>query len=90
MGDEVVAALEPQARAAAQDRASTDLGCASTQTEILGQEHGDLNDIYALRRVVYKVRVTGCGLRTVYSVACVPNSVCSAISEGGVVERVPK
>jgi hypothetical protein len=87
-GESLVQGMEPQARTAAQERAATDLNCGAT--EILGAEHGNLSDPYALKRVVYRVQVTGCGLRTVYSVACVHRSVCSAISEGGTVERVPK
>jgi hypothetical protein len=83
-----VKAMEPQARAAAEERATTDLNCGAISTQVLSSEHGNLNDAYSLRRVVYRVQATGCGMRVNYSVACSVKSVCSALSEGGMIERV--
>ena len=83
----MVQAMQPMAIDAAKDRARTDLNCQALQTAVLSTEHGDLGDQYSLHRVVYRVEVKGCRLRTVYSVACVPNAVCSAISESGTVDR---
>jgi hypothetical protein len=83
-----VKAIEPQARAAAAERATTDLNCSAINTQVLNSDHGDLSDPYALKRVVYRVQATGCSLRATYSVACTTSGMCSAMSEGGVVERV--
>jgi hypothetical protein len=82
-----VKAMEPQARAAAQERATTDTGCGAVSSQIMSNEHGNLGDAYSLRRVVYRVQVTGCGMRSNYAVACVIGSMCSAMSDGDV-ERV--
>jgi hypothetical protein len=82
-----VKAMEPQAQAAALDRATTDTGCGAVTGQVLSNEHGNLNDAYSLKRVVYRVQVTGCGMRSNYSVACVIGSLCSAMSDGDV-ERV--
>jgi hypothetical protein len=81
---DMVNKLEPQAIEAAVDRARTDLNCGAVKPNVLSREHGDLGNQYDLHRVVYRIEVTGCKLRTMYSVACVPNAVCSAISEGSV------
>lgn len=86
--EDQVKALEPRALAAAQERAATDLNCGAAKTEVLSTDHGDLSSLYGLRRVVFRVQATGCGLRTTYSVACAVNSMCNAMSEGGMVERV--
>jgi hypothetical protein len=85
---DTVKAMEPQAMAAAEERATTDLNCGAITTQVLSSEHGNLGDPYGLRRVVYRVQATGCGMRVNYSVACSVKSVCSALSEGGMVERV--
>jgi hypothetical protein len=85
---EIVQAMEPQAQAAAQERAASDLACGAISTQIVDREHGDLTGVYGLKRVVYRIQATGCGMRANYSVACSVNSVCSALSDGGVVERV--
>jgi hypothetical protein len=79
--------LEPQAIEAAIDRARTDLNCGAVKPTVLSREHGDLSNQYNLHRVLYRIEVTGCKLSTIYSVACVPNAVCSAISESGTVQR---
>jgi hypothetical protein len=79
--------IEPQAIEAAIDRARTDLNCGAVKPAVLSREHGDLGNQYNLHRVVYRIEVTGCKLSTIYSVACVPNAVCSAISESGTVQR---
>jgi hypothetical protein len=84
----LVTTMEPLAVEAAVDRARTDLNCGAVKTTVLSREHGDLGNQYNLTRVVYRIEATGCHLSTVYSVACVPNAVCSAISEKGTVERV--
>lgn len=84
----LVDTMEPLAVEAAVDRARTDLNCPTIKTSVLSREHGDLGNQYNLHRVVYRVETTGCKLTTVYSVACVPNAVCSAISEGGSIQRV--
>ena len=84
---DMVNKLEPQAVEAAVDRARTDLNCGAVKPNVLAREHGDLGNQYNLHRVVYRIEVTGCKLSTVYSVACVPNAVCSAISESGTVQR---
>jgi|SRR5688572_17483368 hypothetical protein len=86
--EDQVKAMEPKARAAAEERATTDLNCGAISTQVLSEEHGDLGNAYSLKRVVYRVQATGCGLRTIYSVACSVNSMCGAMSEGGMVERV--
>jgi hypothetical protein len=85
--EEMVQTMQPMAVEAAKDRARTDLNCQALQTAVLSTEHGDLGNQYNLHRVVYRVEVKGCRLKTVYSVACVPNAVCSAISESGTVDR---
>jgi hypothetical protein len=79
--------LEPQAVEAAIERARTDLNCGAVKPNVLARQHGDLGSHYDLHRVVYRIEVTGCKLSTIYSVACVPNAVCSAISESGTVQR---
>ena len=84
---DMVTQLEPQAVEAAIDRARTDLNCGAVKPNVLSREHGDLSTHYNLHRVVYRIEVTGCKLSTIYSVACVPNAVCSAISESGTVQR---
>jgi hypothetical protein len=86
--EEHVKEMEPQAEAAAQERAATDLACGAISTQILEREHGDLSGAYGLKRVVYLIQATGCGMRARYSVACSVKSVCSALSDGGVIERV--
>ena len=82
-----VQAMEPQARAAAQERAQTDLNCGAIKTDVLSVDDKDLGNAYALNRIVYRVQTTGCGQRTTYSVAC-NKSVCSAMSDGSMIERV--
>jgi hypothetical protein len=82
--EDQVKAMEPQARAAAQERATTDMSCGTIATEVLSNEHGNLGDAYSLRRIVYRVQATGCGLRGNYSVACSVNSMCSAMSDGDI------
>jgi hypothetical protein len=87
--EDQVKALEPQALAAAQERAVTDLNCGAAKGQILSSDHGDLGNAYGLRSVNFRVQVTGCGLRTTYAVRCVVHSMCGAMSEGATVERVP-
>jgi hypothetical protein len=84
---EIVQELEPGAVAAAQERARLDLNCASVQTTILSREHGDITRPAALQRVVYQIEARGCRNRAVYMVACTPNTVCSAMTEGAGIER---
>lgn len=84
----LVDTMEPDAVQAAMERGRTDLNCGAVKTTVLSREHGDLANQYNLHRVVYRVQATGCKLSTIYSVACVPNAVCSAISESGTVQRV--
>ncbi len=80
--------MEPLAIDAAKERAQTDLNCSALKTTVLSRQTGDISSEYDLHRVVYRVETSGCRLRTVYSVACVPKGVCSAISESGTVERM--
>ena len=84
----LVDTMEPDAIQAAMERGRTDLNCGAVKTTVLSREHGDLANQYNLHRVVYRIEATGCKLTTIYSVACVPNAVCSAISESGSVQRV--
>jgi hypothetical protein len=86
--ESLVNTLEPEAVEAAVERARTDLNCPTVKTAVLSREHGDLANQYNLHRVVFRIEATGCKLTTIYSVACVPNAVCSAISESGTVQRV--
>ena len=79
--------MEPHAVEAAVERGRTDLNCGTVKTEVLSREHGDLANQYNLHRVVYRIEAKGCRMSTIYSVACVPNAVCSAISESGTVQR---
>jgi len=83
----LVETMEPDAIQAAMERGRTDLNCGAVKTTVLSREHGDLANQYNLHRVVYRVEATGCKLTTIYAVACVPNAVCSAISESGTVQR---
>ena len=83
----LVTTMEPLAVEAAVERARTDLNCGAVKTTVLSREHGDLGNQYNLHRVVYRIEATGCRLSTIYSVTCVPNAVCSAISESGTVQR---
>jgi hypothetical protein len=83
-----VNAMEPAAVAAAQERARTDLDCGAVQTEVLSREVPPSQTLYSLARYVYRIQAQGCGRRTVFSVACVTNSPCSAMSESGTIERV--
>ena len=83
----LVTTMEPDAVQAAMERGRTDLNCGAVKTTVLSREHGDLGNQYNLHRVVYRIEATGCRLSTIYSVACVPNAVCSAISESGTVQR---
>jgi len=84
---EIVQASEPGAVEAAQERARLDLNCPSIQTTILSREHGDITRPAALHRVVYRIEARGCRSRAVYMVACTPNTVCSAMTEGAGIER---
>jgi len=81
-------AMEPAAVAAAQERARTDLDCGAVQTEVLSRDVPPNQTLYSLERYVYRIQAQGCGRRTVFSVACVANSPCSAMSESGFIERV--
>ena len=83
----LVKTMEPLAVEAAMERGRTDLNCGTVKTAVLSREHGDLGNQYNIHRVVYRVEAKGCRLSTVYAVACVPNAVCSAISESGTVQR---
>ncbi|HZR03063.1 MAG TPA: hypothetical protein VFA81_07820 [Burkholderiales bacterium] len=82
-----VAEMEPLAMQAARERGQTDLGCGGVQAKVAEREVGDLARVQGLHRVVYRVDVAGCGRKSRYAVACTPNSVCSAMSDSGVVER---
>jgi hypothetical protein len=84
---EMAQSMEPLAIAAAKERAQTDLNCAALKTNVLSRETGGISSEYDLHRVVYRIETSGCRLRTVYAVACTPKGVCSAISEGGTIER---
>jgi hypothetical protein len=79
---ERVKAMEPDAIAAAQDRAKFDLNCGTVGTRLLSTEHGDMADAYSLRQAVYRIEATGCGMRARYAVACAVGSMCNAISDG--------
>jgi len=79
--------MKPGALEAARERAQTDLNCGSVKTEVLEHDQGDMGKAYGLNRVVYKVKASGCGRTTTLAVACTPNSVCSAMSDSGIVER---
>lgn len=83
----LVDTMEPLAVDAALERARTDLNCGAVKTTVLSREHGDLSNQYNVHRVIYRIEAKGCRLSTIYSVACVPNAVCSAISESGTVQR---
>ena len=83
-----VSAMEPAAVIAAQERARTDLDCGAVKTAVLSREAPPSQTLYTLARYVYRIEAQGCGRRTVFSVACVVNSACSAMSESGTVERV--
>ena len=83
-----VTAMEPTAVEAAQERARTDLNCGAVQTEVLSRDVPPNQTLYTLQRYVYRIQAQGCGRKTVFSVACVANSPCSAMSESGVIERV--
>lgn len=80
--------MQPAAIAAAQERARTDLGCDVVAGKVLSSEHPPVRDAYGLQRILYRIEVQGCNRKTVFSVACAPDSQCSALSEGGMVERV--
>ena len=84
--EEMIRTMEPQAVAAAKERARDDLGCDSISTKVVSRDHGDLSSQYGLQRVVYKVETRGCGRKTTLSVACVPKSPCSALAGGSTVE----
>jgi len=79
--------MKPAALEAARERAQTDLNCGSVKGEVLEHDQGDMGKAYGLNRVEYKVKVSGCGRTTTLAVACTPNSVCSAMSDSGIVER---
>jgi hypothetical protein len=85
---EMVQSMEPLAIETAKERAQSDLNCSALKTAVLSRDTGDISSEYDLHRVVYRVETSGCRLRTVYSVACTPKGVCSAISESGTIERL--
>jgi len=86
--EQSVNALEPAAVIAAQERARTDLDCGAVKTAVLSRDIPPNQTLYSLQRYVYRIEAQGCGRRTVFAVACVTNSPCSAMSESGIVERV--
>ena len=83
-----VSAMEPAAVSAAQERARTDLDCGAVKTTVLAREAPPNQTLYTLARYVYRIEAQGCGRKSVFSVACVANGPCSAMSESGIVERV--
>lgn len=84
--EEMVKQAEPLAIEAAQDRAKVDLNCGTVKTKVLSREHGDMTTQRTLHRVVYRIEAQGCRRRALYSVACTPNAVCSAMTEGTGIE----
>lgn len=82
-----VEAMEPDAQQAARERAQTDLNCAKMATRIVDRQVGELDRLQGLHRVVYQVEVSGCGHKSLYSVACSHKGLCSAMSDSGLVER---
>jgi hypothetical protein len=80
--------MQPAAIEAAQERARTDLDCSAVTGKVLSSDHSQVRDAYSLQRIVYRIEVQGCNRKTIFSVACVPKSPCSAMSESGLVERV--
>jgi hypothetical protein len=76
----------PAAKAAAQERARSDLNCEKITTEIVSTDEGSTS-VYAVDRREYRVAVRGCGKRTTYTVACTKFSVCSALAERSIIER---
>jgi hypothetical protein len=86
--EQSMSAMEPAAVSAAQERARTDLDCGAVKTTVLARESPPNQTLYTLARYVYRIEAQGCGRKTVFSVACVVNSPCSAMSESGIVERV--
>ncbi|MCW5621615.1 MAG: hypothetical protein KIS79_10955 [Burkholderiales bacterium] len=79
--------MKPNALAAASERGQVDLNCGDVKAQLLSHEAGDMTRLQSLQRVVYKVQASGCGRRTTLAVACSYNSVCSAMSEDGMIER---
>jgi hypothetical protein len=82
-----VAAMEPKALEAARERAQSDLACGTIRAELVDRQVGELDRLQGLHRVVYRIETTGCGRKSVYAVACIDKSVCSAMSDSGLVER---
>jgi len=87
-GCQVPAARVEQNVSAAQERARTDLDCGAVKTTVLAREAPPNQTLYTLARYVYRIEAQGCGRKSVFSVACVANGPCSAMSESGIVERV--
>jgi hypothetical protein len=82
------ATMEPAAVGAAEERAKSDLACGEMRGKVLSRDYPKQQTPYSLYRVVYRVETTGCRKKTVYSVACVSNGPCSAMSDtGGLVEK---
>jgi hypothetical protein len=76
----------PAAKAAAQERARSDLNCEKIASEIVGTQAAGTS-VYDIDRREYRVAVRGCGKRTTYTVACTKFSVCSALAERAIIER---
>lgn len=79
--------MKPNALAAARERGQVDLNCGDVKAQLLSHEAGDMTRAQSLQRAVYKVQASGCGRKTTLSVACSYNSVCSAMSDSGMIER---
>lgn len=82
-----VAAMEPEALDAARERARSDLACGAVKARIVDRQVGELDRVQGLHRVVYRIEAAGCGRKSMYAVACTHKSMCSAMSDQGVVER---
>jgi PBP1b-binding outer membrane lipoprotein LpoB len=78
--------ISPAAKAAALERARSDLGCDAAQAEVLEAKPPGAS-VYDIDRQEYRVAVRGCGKRTEYTVACSKWGNCSALSERAIIER---
>jgi len=80
--------LEPKAAAAAQERGRLDLNCEQVTANVLSHDATGSENAYSLFRPEYKVAAQGCGKRTVFTVVCTDEGVCTAMAQTSVIETV--
>jgi hypothetical protein len=78
--------VKPAAIQAAVERAKLDWACDKLTSNLLAAKQREAN-IYSVDRAEYRVEVSGCGKRSVYTVACSNRPYCSALTESATIEK---